>query len=295
MLTLMLLLSASAVAQNRTPDIKINKSERQIKAEKAENDSLNLEERPYFLLIDQSEKALEENDFESAALRLVEAMSVEPDNPLNVALLSNLGMIYYYNEQDSLALRVLDEAVVRAPKLIAAHENRARVLTGVGRDMEAFEEYGKVIEIDSMHTTARFYHAMIALYNGRLAAAEEDIACLNNVVPLWTNTILANATLFSLTSREREAISLFRKLIDREKLPEYYSALAGCLLAVDDLNEASQVINDGMTLFPDDPELLFHRAVLNKKRYLPDEAQRDAKRAIELGVEPKRMLEVLKK
>ena len=219
--------SPSSFAQNRTPEIKINKSQRQLKEEsKDPNDSLNLEERPYFLLIDQSEKALEQNDYEAAALRLVEAMSVEPDNPLNVALLTNLGMIYYYNEQDSMALRVLDEAVRRSPRLIAAHEKRARVLTGMGRDKEAYEEYGRVIDIDSLNTSARFYHAMMALHSGKLPEAEADIACLNRVVPLWTNTVLAHATLFSMTGREREAISLFRRLLDKDKLPEYYAALA---------------------------------------------------------------------
>lgn len=288
--------SPSSFAQNRTPEIKINKSQRQLKEEsKDPNDSLNLEERPYFLLIDQSEKALEQNDYEAAALRLVEAMSVEPDNPLNVALLTNLGMIYYYNEQDSMALRVLDEAVRRSPRLIAAHEKRARVLTGMGRDKEAYDEYGRVIDIDSLNTSARFYHAMMALHSGKLPEAEADIACLNRVVPLWTNTVLANATLFSMTGREREAISLFRRLLDKDKLPEYYAALAGCLIAVDDLNEASRVIGEGMELFKDDAELYFHRAVLNHKRFLPDEAHRDAKRAIQLGADPKRVAAVLKK
>ena len=288
--------SPSSFAQNRTPEIKINKSQRQLKEEsKDPNDSLNLEERPYFLLIDQSEKALEQNDYEAAALRLVEAMSVEPDNPLNVALLTNLGMIYYYNEQDSMALRVLDEAVRRSPRLIAAHEKRARVLTGMGRDKEAYEEYGRVIDIDSLNTSARFYHAMMALHSGKLPEAEADIACLNRVVPLWTNTVLANATLFSMTGREREAISLFRRLLDKDKLPEYYAALAGCLIAVDDLNEASRVIGEGMELFKADAELYFHRAVLNHKRFLPDEAHRDAKRAIQLGADPKRVAAVLKK
>ena len=288
--------SPSSFAQNRTPEIKINKSQRQLKEEsKDPNDSLNLEERPYFLLIDQSEKALEQNDYEAAALRLVEAMSVEPDNPLNVALLTNLGMIYYYNEQDSMALRVLDEAVRRSPRLIAAHEKRARVLTGMGRDKEAYEEYGRVIDIDSLNTSARFYHAMMALHSGKLPEAEADIACLNRVVPLWTNTVLAHATLFSMTGREREAISLFRRLLDKDKLPEYYAALAGCLIAVDDLNEASRVIGEGMELFKDDAELYFHRAVLNHQRFLPDEAHRDAKRAIQLGADPKRVAAVLKK
>ena len=123
-------------AQNRVvPELELPPIEH-----KAAGDTLNFEERPYFLLIDQCEQALREQKYDDAALRLIEAMSVEPRNPLNVALMSNLGMIYYYNEQDSLALATLDEAIRRSPRLVSTHEHRARVLLGMGRDDDAYDE-----------------------------------------------------------------------------------------------------------------------------------------------------------
>ena len=283
-----MLLAMAAAGQSRAPEIKLDP-----KYKPAEpTDTFGFEERPYFLLIEQSEKALAEQNYEDAALRLIEAMGTEPRNPLNVALMSNLGMIYFYNEQDSLALETLSEAIRRSPRLVGAHENRARVLLSQGRDREAYDEYSTIIDIDSVNTDARFYHGMMALYGGDLPTAQADFAVLDGVIPLSRRTLLANSTMQAMTGQNIEAISGFRKLLELDKLPEYYSQLAGCLIAVDNLNEASKVIGDGLALYPTDPELYFYRAKLNHLRYLPDEAHADAKKAIEYGADPRQVAKI---
>jgi tetratricopeptide (TPR) repeat protein len=274
----------AAMAQSRGPEMKLTPKEAKESA-----DTFNFEERPYFLLIEQSEKALENNDYDTAGLRLIEAMSVEPQNPLNIALMTNLGMIYYYNEQDSLALVTLDEAVRRSPRLVGAHEMRARVLTGMGRDRDAYDDYTAIIEIDSVNTNARFMRGMMALYHGKLDVAEGDFEVLNRVVPLSRNTMLAYGTLYAMTGRDHEAISYFRKLLEVEKMPEYYASLAGCFIAVDNLDDASKTLGEAFERYPNDPELYYYRAKLNKLRYMADDAQRDAKRAIELGADPRKV------
>ncbi|MCH5218953.1 MAG: hypothetical protein J1F20_00165 [Muribaculaceae bacterium] len=276
----------STSAQTRMPEIKIQQRE--------VVDSTGFEERPYFLLIEQSEKALEEGDYESAALRLVEAMGIEPDNQLNVALLSNLGMIYFYNEQDSLALVVLDKAIERSPRLIAPHEGKARILISMGRDNEAYQEYENIIDIDSINTNARYVHGTMALYKNDLETAMKDIAVLERIVPVSPRTMLAKAILYSMTGNEIEAISIFRKLIDNDPAPEFFGRLAACQIAIDNLGDASETIGKGLHYYPDDAELYYYRALLNNKRYLPDEAHRDAKKAIELGADKAKVLQIFK-
>lgn len=283
-------LSPAAMAQNRHPELKLTPKYK----ESAPADTLNYDERPYFILIDQSEQSLADGDYESAGLRLVEAMSIEPQNPLNVALLSNLGMIYYYNGQDTLALTTLNEAVKRAPKLIGARQHRATVLASMGRDKEALDDYNTILEIDSINTDALFMRAMMSLYGGDLATAQHDAAALNRIVPLTSRSLLANATLYANTGQNNEAISLYRKLLDIEKQPEYYAALAGCLIEVDNLNDASDVIGKGLERYSSDPELYYYRALLNHKRYLNKEAQADAKRAIEFGANPRKVAQIFK-
>lgn len=283
-------MTLSVVAQSRMPEVKVPPREK----DKSEKDSLNFEERPYFLLIEQSEEALEAGDYENAALRLVEAMGVEPENELNVALLSNLGMIYFYNEQDSLALVVLDKAIERSPRLIAPREGRARVLVSMGRDREAYAEYENILAIDSINSDARFLHAMMSLYSGKLEAAKQDIATLERVIPSSNMTRLAQAIMYSMTGCEIEAISLFNKIIETDPAPEYYGRLVACQLAIDRLGEASDTIGKWIEKYPNDPELFYYRAILNKKRYLAEDAHRDAKRAIELGADPAKVMQIFK-
>lgn len=289
---LFFLLLASGIganAQSRLPEIKVAPRQPD---KKEVADSLNFEERPYFLLIEQSEKALDEGDYEAAALRLVEAMGVEPENELNVALLSNLGMIYYYDEKDSLALVVLDKAIERSPRLIAPREGRARILVANNRDKEAYKEYENILAIDSINTNARFLHGMMALYSGDLPTAQADFTVLNSVIPASKTAMIANATMYSMTGCEREAISLFRKIIELDPAPEYFGRMAACQLALDEIGEASETIGKGLEKYPNDAELYYYRAILNKKRFLNDEAHRDAKKAISLGADPKKVREI---
>lgn len=280
-----------AMAQTRHPALQLTPKYK----EKTPVDSLNYDERPYFILIDESERSLAEGDFEAAGLRLVEAMGVEPQNPLNVALLSNLGMIYYYNGQDSLALVTLNEAVKRSPKLIGAREHRATVLATLGRDREALDDYNAILDIDSINTDALFMRAMMSLFHGDLATAQHDAASLKRIVPLSSRSLLANATVCANTGQNNEAISLYRKLLDIDKQPEYYAALAGCLIAVDNLNDASETIGKGLERWSHDPELYYYRALLNHKRYLDKDARADAKKAIEFGANPQKVNRIFKK
>ena len=66
--------SLTMAAQSHFPDIKIQPKQ----PKSASKDTSGYDEGPYFLLIDQSEKALAEQDYDAAGLRLVEAMAAEP-------------------------------------------------------------------------------------------------------------------------------------------------------------------------------------------------------------------------
>lgn len=276
--------------QTRHPELRLTPKYK----EKETVDTLNYDERPYFILIDESERSLAAGDYDAAGLRLVEAMGIEPDNPLNVALLSNLGMIYYYNGQDTLALTTLNEAVKRAPKLIGARQHRATVLAALGRDNDALDDYNAILDIDSINTDALFMRAMMSIYKGDFATAQHDAQTLDRIVPLTSRSLLANATLRATLGNSREAIALYRKLLDLDKQPEYYAALAGCLIDIDDLNEASDIIGKGLERYSQDPELYYYRALLNHKRYLDKDAREDAKLAIKYGANPQKVAKIFK-
>lgn len=253
------------------------------------------EEDPYFLLCGQADKAIADGDYNEAAARLIDAMSVKPDHPGNILLMSNLGMVYSYMDRDSLALATLDEAHRRAPAMRTVLSNRAHVLLKLGHDAEAARDFSAVIEADSVNIDARFYRGTIALYNGDLATAESDFDVLRRLDPKSASTAQALSSLYSLTGRDREAIPYFRSLIATEPSVEYYAGLAGCLLAMQNLYDAASVLAEGMEKFPDDPELYYYRAMLNRDRYRLDDAHADADRAVKLGLSPKKARGLFKK
>lgn len=244
------------------------------------------EEDVYFILMEQADKAIKDKDYTQAERRLVEAMAVEPDNPSNVLLLSNLGMVYSYMERDSLALAAYDEALRRSPEMTTVLQNRGLLHLKMGNDLDAYSDFGAVIQRDSLNTDARYYRGMIALYAGRLDEASSDFEVLSSVSPDSYDTWSALAALYSLTERSHQAIPYYQKLIEADPSPEYYSALAGCFLAESRLSEASATIADGLKLYSRDPELYYYRAWLNRDRFLLDDARADADRAIQYGANP---------
>lgn len=247
------------------------------------------EEDPYFILTGEADSAIARQDYYVAIMRLRDAMAVEPDNPGNVLLLSNLGMIYSYLDQDSMALQAYNEALEKAPSMSTVLCNRALLRLKMGQDVEAWRDFSAVIDRDSLNATARYYHGIISLYGGDRQGAEEDFMVLEQIDPDSDHALVAMSSLYSLTGQSRKAIPYYEKLIERDPAAEYYSALAGCYLDLENYTEASHVIGEGLRTCGDDPELYYYRAWLNKANYLLDDAHADAKRAIDLGADPRRV------
>lgn len=247
------------------------------------------EEDPYFLLMGEADKAIKDKDYPTAALRLKEALNVGPDRPSNPLLLSNLGMVYSQMGQDSLAIATLDRALEMAPSMSVVLTNRGRLHLKGGCNAEAYDDFSRAIAKDSLSADARYYHGLMSLYGGKADIAEGDFAVLAGIDPEGYNTHAALGALYSLTGRERQAIPHYKKLIELDPSAEYYSALAGCYLALGELSEASETIATGLSKFDRDPELYYYRAMLNRDRYRPDDARKDAELALRYGASPARV------
>lgn len=247
------------------------------------------EEDPYFILMGEAEKAIANEDYEEAAARLIDAIGLKPGNPSNLILMSNLGMVYSCLDRDSLAIATLDEVNRQAPKMTAAMLNRARIKLKINDSDGAYEDFCKIIELDSMNTDARYFRGMMALYGGKKDIAEGDFKILEQKQPTRVKTYAALGTLYSMTGREREAVKYLSKLIEVDPNPEFYATLAGCYLVLEELSDASTVISEGLKLYGHDPELYYYRAWLNRDRFRLDEAHEDAKLAIIYGASPDRV------
>ncbi len=112
---------------------------------------------PYMELVDKADKACNDGKWSEAAKILQDAIKEEPDNPGNVLLLSNLGLVRYNLGLDSLAIDAFDQALDIAPSSVTIIANRAKVYAAMGLEQEAFNDYSRIMMLDSTYITARFH------------------------------------------------------------------------------------------------------------------------------------------
>lgn len=250
---------------------------------------------PYFLLMGEADDAIKEKNWPEAAARLSDALAVKPNHPSNALLLYNLAKVYSCLGNDSLAVTTYGRGLDLAPNMSVLYLGRGKTYLNMGNKKAAKADLETVLQIDSLSSEARYLHGMMSLYGGKVKEAEADFNVLASVAPKSFDTAVALGTLYSLTGRERQAIPYLEKIIELEPMPEIYASLAGCRLALGELTEASETIGEGLRLYPDDAELYYYRAWLNRDRFKNDDAHADAQRAIDLGANPIKVNELFTK
>lgn len=247
----------------------------------------------YYDLVGDADKAIAEGKWENAEALLTEAIESQPLSPSNILLLSNLGIVRYNLGKDSLAIATLDEAHRRAPVSVTVLSNRAQILTAMGRDKEAYADYTRIIELDSTLIEPRYMHAIMSLRQDEFDKSLEDCKALERLAPDSQETQIAYASYYSATEQWENALPYYNAILEKTPSTEMYGARAVCYLMLQRLNEASADITSGLELNPDDGELYLYRAYLNKMRYMNDDARADLTKAIRLGIDRQRALQLL--
>lgn len=244
----------------------------------------------YLTLVDEADKACAEQRWTDALEALNSAMHLEPDNHGNILLMNNIGMIQHNLGMDTTAVATLSEAHRRAPSAVMILMNRAIVLTSMGQTDEALADYSLVMQLDSTEVNARFNHGLLSLHSRRYADAKKDFDYLSEHFPDSEESLIGNATMHCTMGEFDKAIPLYSSLIDKQEDDvEFIAARAYCRLQTGDLQEASDDIARALEMAPSDGELYLYRAALNKMRYRPEDARLDALKAVELGVDRRRV------
>lgn len=247
------------------------------------------EEDPYFLLADEASKAIDAGDYQQAAERLREAIAMRPDEPQTVLLMSNLGMVYSYMGQDSLAIATFDAALEKAPSMRTVQTNRASILIRNGRAAEAYSDLTKIIEADSANVEARYLHGILSLSLSDLETAEADLRILADAEPESLRTAACMSALLSALDRHAEATPFLQRLAEQSGEAEDYAALAINYIELGKLTDAGATIAEGLAKHPDSGELYLSRAKLNQARYDYPAAKADARKAESLGIDRSRL------
>lgn len=256
-------------------------------ARKKEKEQSAEPQSPYLTLVELADTAIAHREFQEAINLFHQAMTLEPGNPANIMLISNTGMLYYYLGNDSMAVATLDMAHEMAPNSVTVLLNRANVNNGIGRYSQALVDYTKVTEMDSTLIEPWIQKCMLQLRGGDVRGAEASLAEAEKLGPYAKETYLAKAILFSKTNRPKEALPYLNRLIKKDPSSEYYAERAMCRLQLDDLGGASDDIGKGIELDQLNPDLYVARALLNKRRFREEDSKADARKAINLGANPK--------
>lgn len=245
--------------------------------------------KEYFDLMGRADKAIKDGKWADAETELRKALRLDPANPSNILLLSNLGMVQFYDGRTEDAISTLSDAHRIAPASVTILLNRARVFTSSGMDDAALRDYSEVITLDSTLAEPRFYRAMIELNRGNLAPARADIDTLAMRHADDRFTHIGLATLLMREGRYADAIPHFNKVLKDNPDAAYLGSRALCYLLTDDPGAAADDLARAIELDPTDGELYLYRAMLNKVRYRPDDARADGEKAIKFGVAPERV------
>lgn len=250
-------------------------------------------ESRYMKLVDDADKAIAKENWAEAIKLLTAALHDEPDNPSNVMLLSNLGMIQFYAGADSMAIASLTDAHLMAPESITILTNRARVLASTGHLQAAIDDYNEICRLDSTLSVPYLHRGLIYLSTGNLSEATIQLERLRELAPDDIDTATALSALYSATGRPDEAIPYYTKIIETEPSAADYAGRAMCHLMLEHLPDAADDIASGLELDSGYAELYLCRALLNKMRYRPDDALADGQKAISLGADRTRVKSLL--
>jgi tetratricopeptide (TPR) repeat protein len=237
-------------------------------------------ESEYFDYMGKADIAISDKNWNDAEQYLLMALSTDPENPSNVLILSNLGIVQYNLGRDSLALNSLNEAHMKAPNSVTVLSNRADVLLAMGRDSLANNDFATIAKLDSTNVDARYMHALLSLRMGDTITCRRQCEELLVIAPEEIQTNIANASMLSATEQWAEAIPFYTKVIEKDPSSHFYGARAVCYLMTGRLNDASADINTGLEKDPEDKELYLYRAYLNKMRYMHDDAINDLRKAL---------------
>lgn len=249
----------------------------------------------YIKLVEKADKAIQNDKYDEAIEYLTEALHAEPDNSGNVMLISNLGMLYYYTGQDSLAIDCLSLAHEMAPGSLTILNNKVKVLMETGQYDRVMPDLQLLLEMDSTLVQPVLNIAIIQLSRGEIDQAAVTLERVQKMTDVTKSKecSAALAWLASIREDDQQALEYYTALINMEPSASLYASRAMSHIKLEHYIEAADDISSGIEMDSECPELYVARAYLKRRTYLNDEALKDAQKAIDLGANRERIKKLL--
>ena len=241
-------------------------------------------ETPYFQYIDSAQTYIYSHDWPMAEQWLLKAFKVDPDNPSNSMVLSNIATLQRYQGKLADAMKNYSLALDMTPHAVTLLLNRAALYVEMDSVERAIDDYERVCELDLYDTEARYSLGVLAMERGDTKHAEDLFTEIKRINP---NSGLYHEGMGLLNKRNgnfARAVELFTQVIKVQPSAQLLGHRADCYLAMKRLNDAEDDIRTALDMTPDDPYLYVLRAKLNKLRFQRDDMDRDIDTAVSLGL-----------
>lgn len=237
--------------------------------------------------------AIEGDSLTQAQEYIRQALRLEPSNPNNALLFSNLGTIQRRQGQYELALESYQLALNLSPMSVPILMNHATLSLELGRYDAARADYSQVIELEPHHEEALLMRAYIYMQQRVYKFARQDYDTLLRYAPMNYSGRLGLATLHQREQRYEEALKVLDGMLADKGGEVVYSdadlavacvARAGVELDRHRDDLALLDLNEAIRLDAGQVEAYMMRGQVYLMRDKKAQAKRDFEKAVSLGM-----------
>lgn len=244
----------------------------------------------YNELFEKSVVATEQDSLQQAENYILQALKLEPKNPHNALLFSNLGTIQRSQGRLEKALESYTFALNFTPRSVPVLLNRATLYMEMGKEDHARVDYSLVLDLDKENQEALRMRAYIYMKMHDYKSARADYVSLLKLNPADFNGRLGLATLEQKEGKYQEALALLNGLLTDKDYPEpetkamIYVARAGVEMDAGHAELALIDLEEAIRLDASQAEAYLMRGQLYLAQEKKKQAKQDFEKAVSLGV-----------
>lgn len=240
----------------------------------------------YMDMVDSADYYMSRSRWLDAEKFITAALRMEPANPANHLLWSNLGIVRRNRHDLKGSIEAFDIGLARAPRSTVLLSNRAYTHIEAGNDSEALLDLSTALDVDSLLELPRLARATILLNSGITGKAISDFSFLIRHNPKNPEALAGLAQCHAAEGNLPLASEVMAKACaiapdeDFLFLSILYDIESGSTL------KAADTLREALTLFPRSGKIYALRAKLHQMNYQHSEADAALKMAREFGADP---------
>ncbi|MCD7935782.1 MAG: tetratricopeptide repeat protein [Tannerellaceae bacterium] len=255
----------------------------------------SLQAQSYEELIEKSYEYVDQNELAAAEESLRAAMRLEPGNPHNYALLTNLGTIQWRQGNLEEAVLSYTAALSRNSQNISILESRASLYVLLGETEKAINDYSTILVNDPTNQDALYNRGILYLQIQNFLLAEADFDKMIEINDKTINGRLGHAILEKMRGNYNESERIYNYLIN--EMPRYwflYESRADLYFQMGKNGRAMADLNKVFTETEPNAALYVLRGKVKLAQYEKAAAIKDFTTAKEMGYDPEVIADLMK-